>query len=277
MNVLAKQKYLFIILLIGISVRVGVKDNIWAKNNTSYEYTIIKDSIEIYLLDKDNPVNQWTSSVIDSKELEYFSLPSDKLLEVFVTEAVNMNDKISNSIGIKLRLILNEQEKKVGNILIEGSKEVRSLGDITMTRNQTEPYWKLSDNEQVIGVGTKGLSIPSKLYQFIPNNIRTKLYYSIEEYEVDSLLLNFYITFIDIDNLYKEEIKLDQIGLPKEHYNKLNHDKDKNLHFVANYDFSLPIAIVMEDEGISLKLEEEKDPNIDIKGVLPLQKDIKVR
>jgi len=277
MNVLAKQKYLFIILLIGLLVRVGVKDNIWAKNNTSYEYTIIKDSIEIYLLDKDNPVNQWTSSVIDSKELEYFSLPSDKLLEVFVTEAVNMNDKISNSIGIKLRLILNEQEKKVGNILIEGSKEVRSLGDITMTRNQTEPYWKLSDNEQVIGVGTKGLSIPSKLYQFIPNNIRTKLYYSIEEYEVDSLLLNFYITFIDIDNLYKEEIKLDQIGLPKEHYNKLNHDKDKNLHFVANYDFSLPIAIVMEDEGISLKLEEEKDPNIDIKGVLPLQKDIKVR
>lgn len=248
MNVIAKQKYLFIILLIGIFVRLGVEDN---------------------------PVNQWTSSDIDSKELEYFALDYDNPLEVFVTEAVNMNDKSSNSIGIQLKLAINELEKK--DLRYDEKKIIGDLGEVTIRRNLAEPYWKLSDKTQVIGVGTKGLGIPSKLYELIPRDIKANIKYSIEFFEDNTSQLDLYMIFDDIDNIYKEEIKLNQIGLSKEYFDRMNHGFEKSLHLVANYDFAIPITYKLEDEKISLILDEEKEATISIKGVLPLSKDIRVK
>lgn len=276
MNVLAKQKYLFIILLIGIVfvVRLGVKDKIWAKTNTSYQFTIIKDNIETYLLNNKNHDKDWTSSGnIDSYELEKFTTVTGNTLELRLVEAVNMNNKNENSFCLLLKVKIKDEDRIELMNSIKYTNELISIDKISLLKDFHEAYWKLSSKEEVIGVGIKDLGIPTKLYDLIPKEINAELFYRVVEADDDGLGLDIYINFTDIRASYRKEIELSEIGLAKEYYERMAQNTDKNLHTVANYNFDIPLILSINNNKVKLKLSEIMDNTIRIKGSLPLEKD----
>lgn len=276
-----KKIFCFTMLLFGISILLyGLNDKITAlayppeshdKSSIStfefldeYEYTIK----EVNGLSLDNIMKIQKDDTFSSNEIEGFKNVKTDELAIDCMEAIDMRRLFDGDSAIWIDYKGKYQGKNLGMELIENEvidfeeefQDITKIGVISLYSAGKEPYFRISNMKATIGIGTKNISIPSKIYELTPIEVSDFNVYSLVKkignnyIEGSIIIISDKITSSLIDN-----ISLKDLNLQKEHLLTISKENTVNstLEIVKNYVFKIPLQGIIKNEKFIFDLNEE--------------------
>lgn len=218
--------------------------------------------------------NKYSSYEIDS----YKNISTNEL-DVDCMEAIDMRRFLDgdSAIGIDYKGIYSGAEYIDNEILgqsddslgsgddLLGSREevldkFIKIGVITLYAVNEEPYFRLSNYEASVGIGTKNFIIPSKVYELIPIEINDFNVYSyIRHVNNNYIEGSIIIKRQEISGSLLDKIALKDLNLSKDQVSIINGKNAgySTLEIVKNYVFTIPLDLILEEKGFKLEHREE--------------------
>lgn len=282
-----KRIFCFTILFLGICILLyGLNGKVTAlaypPNNNNIEgshLSVLQFSEEIEYkvmeIDGRSAIDTRKGTIEDSysigQELDTYIDINKNTLTIGSMEAIDMKSLFNGESAIRIDYKLQYKDKAIdsSNHLSANtdllsteveSGEFKQIGVISIQSTSKEPYFRVSNPYITMGIGTKDLSIPSKIYELTP-------------VEVSDFNVYSYIKMVDNNNIegsiviQGEEIRSNLIN--KISFEELNLDMDQlssikfrktgysTLEIVKNYIFSIPIKMLIKEETCIFEFDEE--------------------
>lgn len=210
----------------------------------------------------------------DSYEIDSYKDISTNELDIDCMEAIDMRNLLKGDSAI----CIDYKGKYSGVELKESSMEkvldkFIKIGVISFHSVNKDPYFRLSNYEASIGIGTKNFIIPSVAYELTPLEIS-----DFNVYSYISHVNNNYIEGAIIIKRQKlsdsllDEISLKELNLSDRQISSINgvNPGYSTLEIVKNYVFTIPLNIIMkENEFIFEHRDDGYDTLIEVE--LPLR------
>lgn len=271
-----KKIFCFTMLIFGISILLyGLNDKLTALANPpealnkssistfefldEYEYTIK----EVNGLSLDNIRKILKDDTFSTYEIEAFKNVSTNKLVIDSMEAINMKRLFDGDSAIWIDYKgkyqgMGQKENEVIDLEVE-AEEFKRIGVVSLYAVGKEPYFRISNMEATIGIGTKDLSIPSKVYELTPIEVSDfNVYSSVKQ--LDNYIEGSIIIISDkIASSLIDEISLNEFKLEEEHLRTISGENVTNstLEIVKNYVFKIPLLGIIKNEEFAFELEQE--------------------
>jgi hypothetical protein len=242
-----------------------------------YEYTIKEVSglslNDIMKIQKDDTFSSYEIDGyknVRTNELMIDCMEAIDMASLFDGNSAICIDYKGQYFGVELK------ENDIG--LEDESGDYIKIGVISFYSTKKEPYFRISNEEASIGIGTKNISMPSKVYELTPVEVSEFSVYSyVKQVNNNYIEGSIIIMGEKIKGSLIEKISLKALNLQEEHVNSI---KGKNteystLEIVKNYVFKIPLNTTIKDEKFIFDLNQE-GYNTLINVELPLRFQVRV-
>lgn len=184
-----------------------------------------------------------------SEKLDAIIENNGKSLTVSGMEAIDMNKLISGEAGIRIEYRLQASDLEDG--LPTVADETYDLGVIPFQLSAEDPYWKICNENGCWGIGEPELNlqeieIPEAVFDLLPESLGNLHGYNhVTSSENDVVKGTVTIKQLEPCTVINPTIDLTSLKLSDEVNREIaaNDLESSNLEIMANYNFSIPLAL----------------------------------
>jgi hypothetical protein len=198
--------------------------------------------------------NKDNDTTLKSREynLSAFITPNMNQIDISGVEPVLLKDFLCNTLNLEIDYSIIKVDLQKKEVKWNKNELEKQNGSINLILSEQDPYWRISNQNGVWGVGIPNIGIPQMIKEILPKKLEdVRIEYSSEIGKVN--ILNGKITLLSPeDSTYEfSNINLSDLKLSKQLNQQIikNQVGSSDLEIIANYDFSIPI----EKEKLSIK------------------------
>ena len=239
-----------------------------------YEYKIM----EVRGVSEDNNMKLQREGIYSSYEIDSYKDINTNELIIDCMEAIDMRHLLDGNSALRI----DYKGKYTGAALKDNEilgleeemlDEFIKIGVISFQAVNKEPYFRVSNKEASIGIGTKNFLIPSKAYELIPTEISDfNVYSNIIHINNNAIEGTIIIKRQEISGSLVDKISLKDLNLSENLVRSINggNIEYSTLEIVKNYVFNIPLESIIKDEKFIFEYREEGYDTY-IKVELPLR------
>ena len=231
------------ILVIGI-LGLGTSYGAWANAHTIVNQVNTKVLDFIFSLEYEDDFSIWLEYADKSEKLDAIISNSGKRLEVSGMEAVDMDQFLSGVASIRIDYRLEASDHQKG--LLDIADETYDLGAIPFELSIDEPYWKICNQYGSWGIGKADIGTPAAVVELLPESLgELHGYNRVVSHSNGIVRGTITIQQLNPGIVEKPEIDLTSFNFSDEMNLEIadNELESSDLEVVANYNFSIPLAI----------------------------------